>query len=98
MVSKTIKLWFDIRMNFGLWQAQVKDVLIQYGLHKMLKGRPSDMKEEEWEEIDLKVASAIRLCLAKNVLAKVQKMLMTKELWERLKGLYQAKGISISCY
>lgn len=25
----------------GLWQVQVKDVLIQFGLHKALNGRPS---------------------------------------------------------
>ena len=28
---------FDGRINFGLWQIQVKDVLIQSGLHKALK-------------------------------------------------------------
>ena len=32
---------FDRRINFGLWQVQVKDVLIQSGLHKALKGRPT---------------------------------------------------------
>ena len=30
---------FDGRINFGLWQVQVKDLLIQYGLHKALKGK-----------------------------------------------------------
>ena len=29
---------FDGRINFGLWQVQVKDVLIQSGLHKALMG------------------------------------------------------------
>jgi len=28
---------FDVRINFGLWKVQVKDVLIQLGLHKALK-------------------------------------------------------------
>ncbi|KAL5805097.1 hypothetical protein ACOSQ3_031897 [Xanthoceras sorbifolium] len=28
---------FDGKINFGLWQVQVKDVLIQSGLHKVLK-------------------------------------------------------------
>ena len=32
---------FDGRINFGLWQVQVKDVLIQSGLHKALKGKSS---------------------------------------------------------
>ncbi|KAL9459724.1 hypothetical protein AB3S75_003012 [Citrus x aurantiifolia] len=32
---------FNGRINFGLWQVQVKDVLIQSGLNKTLKGKPS---------------------------------------------------------
>ena len=32
---------FDGRIHFGLWQVQVKDVLIQSELHKASKGRPS---------------------------------------------------------
>ena len=35
---------FDGRINFGLWQIQVKDVLIQSGLHKALKEKISGMK------------------------------------------------------
>jgi len=31
---------FDGRINFGLWQVQVKDVLIQSGLHKALRAKP----------------------------------------------------------
>jgi hypothetical protein len=27
---------FDGKINFGLWQIQVKDILIQSGLHKIL--------------------------------------------------------------
>lgn len=39
---------FDGRMNFGLWQIQVKDVLIQSKLHKALKGRstPDSSKKD----------------------------------------------------
>lgn len=32
---------FDGRISFGLWQLQVKDVLIQSTLHKALKGKLS---------------------------------------------------------
>jgi hypothetical protein len=85
---------FDGRINFGLWKVQVNDVLIQSGLHKALKGNTSKMEADKWEELDLRAASAIRLCLAKNVLANVQNLSSAKELWERLEGLYQAKDIS----
>jgi len=63
-----------------LIQVQVKDVLIQSSLHKALKGNTSKMEADKWEELDLRAASAIRLCLAKNVLANVQNLSSAKEL------------------
>ncbi|KAL5768388.1 hypothetical protein ACOSP7_014940 [Xanthoceras sorbifolium] len=100
---------FDGKINFGLWQVQVKDVLIQSGLHKVLKEKSgsvlsdsskgeSSMSNEDWEEMDLRAASVIRLCLAKNVLANVHGIYSAKELWEKLEELYQAKGISNRLY
>lgn len=104
---------------------QVKDVLIQGGLHKVLKGRldngaskelsghgspgkssggsskgskKSSMHDEDWEEMDLRVASAIRLNLAKNVLANVHRISIAKELLEKLEAMYQAKSISNRLY
>ncbi|PHU07420.1 hypothetical protein BC332_23909 [Capsicum chinense] len=41
---------FDGRINFGLWQVQVKDVLIQSGLHKALKERPTSGKGDKDSE------------------------------------------------
>ena len=38
---------FDGKMNFGLWQVQVKDILIQYGLHKALKGKSTPTNPED---------------------------------------------------
>ena len=31
---------FNGKINFALWQVQVKDLLIQSGLYKVLKGKP----------------------------------------------------------
>ena len=100
---------FDRRINFGLWQIQVKDLLIQHGLHKALKGKStivfgtdseksSTTGNDDWEELDLRVASAIKLCLAKNILANVHGMSTAKGLWEKLEELYQAKSISNRLY
>jgi len=38
---------FDGRINFGLRKVQVKDVLIQLGLHKALKGNTSKMEADK---------------------------------------------------
>ena len=88
---------FDGNINFGLWQVQVKDILIQSGLHKALKDRDSknsSMSDEDWDDLDERAASAIRMCLAKNVLANVLGISKAKDLWEKLEELYQAKGVS----
>ncbi|KAL8503549.1 hypothetical protein ACS0TY_022329 [Phlomoides rotata] len=90
---------FDGRINFNSWQVQVKDVLIQSGVHQTLKGRPgssegtsnkgSGMSDEEWEDLDLRAASTTRLCLVKNVLANIHGISSVKD---------QAKGISNRLY
>ena len=106
---------FDGKINFGLWQVQVKDILIQNGLHKALKGKSTPanpegsgdssketastssgkqkMSDDDWEDLDERAASAIRLCLAKNVLANIHGTYSAKELWERLEELYQANSV-----
>ena len=74
---------FDGNINFGLWQVQVKDILIQSGLHKALKGRDSknsSMSDEDWDDLDERATSAIRMCLAKNVLANVLGISKAKDL------------------
>jgi len=57
-------------------------------------GNTFKMEADKWEELDLRAASAIRMCLENNVLVNVQNLSSAKELWEKLEGLYQAKGIS----
>ncbi|KAL5796053.1 hypothetical protein ACOSQ2_000873 [Xanthoceras sorbifolium] len=46
---------FDGKINFGLWQVQVKDVLIQSGLHKVLKEKSGPVlkdssKGDNWKK------------------------------------------------
>lgn len=72
-------------------------MLIQSGLHKVLKGRNCNMVEEKCEKLDLKAASAIRLCLDKNVIANMQRMSTAKELWRDLKAYYIRQRAQIDC-
>ena len=79
----------------------------------MLKGKPttafgddstrsevskSTVSDEDWEEVDLKVSSTIRLCLVKNILTNVYEILTAKGLWEKLEQMYQAKSLSNQLY
>ncbi|KAF6151451.1 hypothetical protein GIB67_016263 [Kingdonia uniflora] len=75
-------------------------------LRKTVKGRPipktsiegivaqkADDDEEDYEDLDSRAASGIRLCLAKNVLANVVREKTVNGLWERLESLYQMKSL-----
>ncbi|KAF6149797.1 hypothetical protein GIB67_017530 [Kingdonia uniflora] len=93
---------------------QVIDVLmtLQGGLPKALKGKPipktpvegiaaqktGEDEEENWEDLDSRAVSGIRLCLAKNFLANVAREKTTKGVWEKLKSLYQTKSLSNRLY
>lgn len=48
--------------------------------------------------MDLRATSVIRLNLAKNVIANFYKILIAKELWEKLEAMYEAKSISSQMY
>ncbi|KAF6151613.1 hypothetical protein GIB67_010289, partial [Kingdonia uniflora] len=103
---------FDGKINFGLWQIQVQDILIQGGLRKTLKmksipktlaegivaQKADEDEEEDWEDLDSRATSGIRLCIAKNVLANVAGEKTTKGLWEKLESLYQTKSLSNHLY
>ncbi|POO02710.1 hypothetical protein TorRG33x02_016960, partial [Trema orientale] len=93
---------FDGNINFGLWHVQVRDLLIQSGLHNILKGRDkfgkSKISDEDWKDLDERAASAIRMCLAKNILVNMLGISTAKDLWEKLRKLYRAKGVSNRVY
>ena len=65
---------FGGKGNFSLWQRRMKDILIQQGVHKALLGKttkPEKMSDENWEEMDEKAASAIRLNLGDEVIHNI---------------------------
>ncbi|KAK9937625.1 hypothetical protein M0R45_014403 [Rubus argutus] len=87
---------FDGKNNFTLWQRRVKDILVQQGLAKPLKGKdamPEKMKEEEWDELESRCVSTIRLFIADNIINNVNDVDSAPELWERMEKLYLGKGL-----
>ena len=52
---------FDGRINFGLWQIQVKDVLIQSGLHMALKGKIVQVKQYRKKALTQMLAMSLSL-------------------------------------
>ncbi|PON68556.1 hypothetical protein PanWU01x14_095270 [Parasponia andersonii] len=56
------------------------------------------MSDEEWDDMDERAVTTIRMCLAKNVLANVLGIITAKDLWRKFEELYQAKGVSNRVY
>ena len=59
---------FTGKSNFSLWKVKAKDLRVQQGLHKALDGvtkKPTTMTTSNWEDMDARALSTIRLCLAK---------------------------------
>ena len=94
---------FSRNKNFTLWSRQMKDLLIQHKVYKVLsrKSKMSEtMKEAEWEEMDETAASAIRLNLSNEVLnnINVEDCTTIEEIYERLEKLYIANDFSNKLY
>jgi hypothetical protein len=51
------------------------------------------MSKEDWEKLDRRARSTIRLCLADSVLLNVSGESTGKELWDKLGNLYQSKSL-----
>lgn len=87
--------------NFGLWQVKVQDPFVQQGLHKAPKGKikkPTDMKDDDWEDLDLRATSAICLCVADDVVYSIVDVSLAREFWKKLKGLYMKKSLKKQLY
>ena len=92
---------FNGKGNFTLWQIRVRAYLVSQGLHKTLLGRdtkPEAMKDEEWEEMDLKALSIIQLCLSDEVMFNVIEVTTAMEMWSKLQGLYMKRSLSTKLY
>ncbi|GFS42004.1 hypothetical protein Acr_00g0077610 [Actinidia rufa] len=88
---------FNGNSSFTLWQRKVKDILVQQGLAKALKGKdakPETMKDDDWEELMMKCVSTIRLCIADNIINNVMDEDSASALWEKLEKLYLAKSLT----
>jgi hypothetical protein len=54
---------------------------------------PTGMSKEDWEKLDRRARSTIRLCLPDSVLLNVSGESTTMEIWDKLGNLYQSKSL-----
>jgi hypothetical protein len=58
------------KQNFKIWKVKMHSLLVKQGILKALLGKtkqPVAITDEDWDEIDARALSAIRLCLSDDV-------------------------------
>jgi hypothetical protein len=88
---------FNGKNNFQLWKLKMRDMLVQQGLQKALASkskRPSGMLNKEWDDLDSRALSTIRLCLANDVLFNIIGEETTTGLWSKMESLYITKSLT----
>ena len=88
---------FNGKNNFKIWKVKMHDMLVQQGVVKALlwkSKQPATITDEDWDEIDARSLSAIRLCLADDVLLNIVSKKTTTGLWTKLESLYMTKSLT----
>uniref|UniRef100_J3N766 Reverse transcriptase zinc-binding domain-containing protein n=1 Tax=Oryza brachyantha TaxID=4533 RepID=J3N766_ORYBR len=82
------------RIDFNIWQIQMKAILTQVGVRKALGTRPDGMTDDKWEDLDQKALSAMQLSLSTDVLREVINETSVFSLWKKLEALYMKKSLA----
>eukprot|EP00253_Pinus_taeda_P027074 PITA_27074 len=88
---------FNGKNNFEIWKVKMHDLLVQQGVVKALMGKskqPYNIIDDEWDEMDERAVSAIRLCLADDVLFHIVSKTTAAGLWTKLEKLYMPKSLT----
>ena len=56
------------------------------------------MSDEEWKKLDYKIKHTIRLCVSNSILLNISGEAKMKDLWDKLRTLYQSKSIVIKLF
>jgi len=77
------------------------NIVVLRVLQKTLQGKsakPAGTSNEDWEEMDLKTANTIQLCLSDEVMYNVMNEKTVTGLWTRSETLYMTKNFSNKLY
>jgi hypothetical protein len=88
---------FNDKNNFEIWKVKIHDLLVQQGMVKVLLGKakkPVTITNEDWDDIDARALSVIRVCLADDVLFNIVAEKKATGLWMKLESLYMTKSLT----
>ena len=81
--------------SFELSKLKTEDVLVDKDQWIMVDPgtKPMTTSDADWNKLDQKTKSTIRLCIYDSVLLIVSRESAAKALWDRLGTLYQSKSL-----
>jgi hypothetical protein len=81
--------------SFELWKLNMEDLLVERDQWIMVDPgmKPTGTLANDWKKLDRKEKSTIQLCLSDSVLLNVSEEATAKDLWDKLRKLYQSKSL-----
>ncbi|GJY53337.1 retrovirus-related pol polyprotein from transposon TNT 1-94 [Tanacetum coccineum] len=89
---------FDGKNDFGLWQINMRALMVQRGCDAVLETLPADMEAGEKDALMKKAYSCLILCLGDRVLREVTKETSDARIWTKLTSLYMTKSLANRLY
>ena len=79
--------------NFSMWKLKMRAILMKDNCLAAIEGRPAGVTDDKWKEMDAMAVANMHLALSDSVLSGVEEKKSTKEIWDALTKLYQAKSL-----
>ena len=79
--------------NFSLWKFKIRAILRKDNCLDAIEGRPTDITDEKWKEMDANAIANLHLAMADSVLSSVVEKKTAKEIWDALVKLYEVKSL-----
>nr|GEY97609.1 Gag-Pol polyprotein [Tanacetum cinerariifolium] len=80
--------------NFSLWKLKMKAILTKDKCLAAIDERPGKvMYDSKWDEMDINAITNLHLALENEVLSSIEEKKTTKDIWEHLARLYEARSL-----
>lgn len=99
-MNSTFRIELLGKENYDSWKIQAKALLVENDLWEYVSGtipRPTHATENvahitAWDKADQKAMSKLILAISPSEVKQVRSCATSRELWQKLEGIYQSKG------
>lgn len=92
-IAGTFKIQKFNGSNFYLWKLKIKAILRLDNCLAAIEGRPANITDEKWKEMDDNAVANLHLAMEDSVLSRVAENKTAEEIWDALIKLYEVKSL-----